>query len=98
MTLVIGLLAGFLVGYLTGRWVVDDLGGINKSRHSKRQQRLDKLVKEFKKKDQLTNDDAQDLLGVSDKTARNYFNELERDGIIEQHGDTGRGVFYTLKR
>ena len=36
-------------------------------------------------------------LGVSDATATNYLEELEKEGKIKQHGDTGRGVFYTPK-
>ncbi len=36
-------------------------------------------------------------LGVSDATATNYLQELEREGRIEQIGERGRFVTYRLK-
>jgi len=39
-----------------------------------------------------------ELLGVTPRTARNYFNELIEEEVIEQHGETGRGVRYSIKR
>ena len=45
----------------------------------------------------IANNDVQILLGVSDATATNYLDELEKEGKIKQHGEIGRGVFYTPK-
>lgn len=42
----------------------------------------------------VTNNDVEELLLVSDSTAYRYLHELERDGLLEQVGDTGRGVHY----
>lgn len=68
-----------------------------------------KLIKERKKKSlakimdlvekvgKIKNDDVQDLLDIADSTATNYLEELERAGLIEQHGEFGRGVYYTKK-
>jgi Fic family protein len=42
----------------------------------------------------VTNDDIQKLLDVSDSTATRYLEEIEKDGLIRQVGDTGSGVFY----
>ena len=36
-------------------------------------------------------------LGVTDRTVVNYMDELEREGRVEQAGNTGRGVTYRLK-
>jgi len=40
--------------------------------------------------------DVEDLLGVSDRTALKYLNELEGSGIIRQVGVSGKNVYYTL--
>lgn len=45
----------------------------------------------------VTNNDIEKLLGVSDATATRYLSELEREGKVEQVGETGRGVEYRLK-
>lgn len=42
----------------------------------------------------ITNDLVQDELGVSDATATRYLNELEKEGILKQVGDSGQGVYY----
>lgn len=45
--------------------------------------------------DQITNDWVQKKLGVSDATAVRYLDELEKEGIIKQVGETGRSTYYT---
>lgn len=45
---------------------------------------------------QVTNHEVEDLLLVSSSTAHRYLNELEREGILEQIGSSGRGVYYVL--
>lgn len=49
----------------------------------------------IKEKGQITNDDVQKLLGVSDATATRLLEELQGDGKVVQHGEAGRGVYYT---
>ncbi len=44
----------------------------------------------------VTNNNIENLLGVSDATATRYLDELEKEGKVQQIGSTGRGVFYTL--
>lgn len=46
---------------------------------------------------QLTNNDIERTLGVSDATATRYLQELEDQGKIEQVGSEGRYVFYRAK-
>ena len=41
--------------------------------------------------------DVENLLDVSDTTARKYLNELEKEGEIKQIGASGRDVYYTAK-
>lgn len=51
----------------------------------------------LEKYEKIKNDDVEELLGVADSTAWRYLDSLEQSGKIIQHGETGRGVFYTLK-
>jgi predicted HTH transcriptional regulator len=46
---------------------------------------------------EVTNDDVEDLLLVSDSTARRYLHELVLEGELLQIGDVGRGVYYVSK-
>lgn len=46
---------------------------------------------------ELSNSDIREALGVSAKTAVNYLDELEREGKVEQVGNTGQSVKYRLK-
>lgn len=63
-----------------------------KERTQKRKSRvLDKAVESGR----ITNDDVEELFCISDSTARSYLNELEAEGKLVQHGDSGRGVYYT---
>ncbi len=65
----------------------------------KKKEGIDKVLKFLQEKDggQVTNNDVEKLLGVSDATATRYLSELERNGKITQIGTTGKGVYYTLK-
>lgn len=56
--------------------------------------KLNKIMRLFNTKPHLTNEDVQKLLRVTDRTARRYFDELEKDGRVKQVGEVGRGVFY----
>ena len=46
---------------------------------------------------QLTNADIREALGISAASVVRYMDELEKEGKVEQVGDTGRGVAYRLK-
>ena len=70
---------------------------INESRQNAKAEAKDKMLKLFNDKTEITNDDVQKLLSVSDATATNYLNELEQEGHITQIGQEGRGVKYTRK-
>ncbi len=72
--------------------------GVNVRRQSEKEQNKEKILGMFAAKKDITNDDVENSLGVSDATATNYLNELEQEGKIEQVGQTGRGVFYRPNR
>jgi len=65
--------------------------------HEKIEEEKKEILGFLKKKKNITNDDVEELLGVSDATARNRLQDLEDDGKIVQIGKTGRGVSYELK-
>lgn len=43
----------------------------------------------------ITNDEVEKFLHVSDATASRYLSQLEKEGRIKQHGNTGAGVSYS---
>lgn len=60
-----------------------------------KRKRLDKIMEALNTKNQITNDEVEKLLHVSDATATRYLSALEKDGKIKQVGKTGIGVVYT---
>lgn len=46
---------------------------------------------------ELSNSDIREALGVSASSVARYMDELEKEGQVEQVGDTGRNVIYRLK-
>jgi len=64
---------------------------------TKKEEAKSKLLASITSRGRIANNDVQLLLNVSDATATNYLEELEKEGKIKQHGKIGRGVFYTLK-
>ena len=69
---------------------------------NKKRKRLDLLMTLFAKKSkngstsspQVTNDEVEKFLHVSDATATRYLSILEEEGKIKQNGKTGTGVSY----
>ncbi len=72
------------------------------SRHQKelqeiKENRKSQILELFKTKGELTNNDVEKFLGVSDATVTRYFDELEKEGVIEAFGDSKRSTKYRLK-
>jgi len=61
----------------------------------RKRKKIEKIMKLFQKKEQITNDEVEKLLHVSDATATRYLSALESEGKIKQLGKTGKGVIYT---
>lgn len=61
----------------------------------RKRKKLDRLMTLFLKKPQITNDDVEKLLHVSDATAGRYLSILEKEGKIKRSGKTGKGVTYS---
>lgn len=99
------LIVAFIVGYLLGRgrrMPFNDPDLAHEAREMGQQavqERIEKrkarILERARQYGEITNDGVEDLFCVSDSTARNYLNELEAEGKLQQHGEAGRGVFYT---
>lgn len=59
-------------------------------------ERKQQIVEAIRKNGTIQRSDVVELLEVSNKTAYNYLEELEQEGIIAQVGDIGRNVRYRL--
>lgn len=58
----------------------------------------EKALALIQERGEASNSDIREALGVSERTAVRYMDELEREGKVEQVGNTGRSVQYRLKR
>ena len=63
-----------------------------------KQENLKKLKGFIEDKEKVTNNDVEEFLGVSNATAERYIEELEKDGLLEQIGQIGQGVYYKINR
>ena len=69
----------------------------------RKRKKLDKIMEALNAKaksgstssPQVTNDEVEKLLHVSDATATRYLSALEKEGKIQQVGKTGKAVAYT---
>ncbi|MBI4253252.1 DUF977 family protein [Candidatus Uhrbacteria bacterium] len=94
-----GLLIGALVVYFVmSRKTTTGIAAHAKNQQNEKQSRKDKILEILRERNSLTNDDIEKVLGVSDASATNYLQELEREGKIEQVGERGRFVSYRPKK
>ena len=63
----------------------------------RREKKLLKIMEQFAKQTEITNDEVEKLLHVSDATATRYLSELEKRGKLKQVGATGRSVSYVKR-
>jgi predicted HTH transcriptional regulator len=78
----------------------NDAGGfraVNEKRQQEKRAAKDKIMELAGRQNEISNGDAQKLLGVSDATVTNYLQELENEGKLEQVGSDGRFVRYHIK-
>lgn len=64
---------------------------------SKKEERKEKILELLSQKEELSNSDIREALGVARRTAVRYCDELEAEGKIEQIGSAGQYVKYRLK-
>lgn len=95
----IGFAGVWLGSFLARRKKIKEIGSLeqaHQARTAKKKSAKDEILKLLNEQGKVTNNNVEELLGVSDSTATNYLEELEKEGQIVQQGDVGRGVFYTL--
>ncbi len=71
---------------------------LNKARfaiQTRKRVKLDRIMTLFAKRTNITNDEVEKFLHVSDATATRYLEILEKENKIKQSGKTGKGVMYT---
>lgn len=78
--------------------VVSGIASHVQNQQSEKQGRKEKILAMIREKGSTTNNDVEKLLSVSDASATNYLQELEREGKIEQVGERGRFVSYRLRK
>lgn len=83
-----------LTSFLIVKKRATKIGQITAERSAHKEENIAKIVAYLKNHESITNAEAVKLLGVSPKTAVNYFDELEARGQIIQKGDIGRSVYY----
>lgn len=96
-TFLFGLVGGAAIAQLYTRSQQADSDYTDTAK-TQREQNLDRLMELFRDNSRVHNRDVVATLGVSPKTARNYFTELENRGLIEQRGATGRDVHYIARK
>jgi Fic family protein len=69
--------------------------GLNKKRKEEARAQKDHILKFVKEQGRITNDDTQELLGVSDSTATRRLNDLEAEGFLVENG-AGKKIYYEL--
>ena len=95
---IIYLIVGFGVGYLYGK-LKAKVWGLMRERAKNpafdaAESNREKLRAHLQTHDSITNNEIEKLLGVSDATATRYMDDLEKEGLVRQVGDTGSHVRY----
>jgi predicted HTH transcriptional regulator len=62
---------------------------------NRKRKKIDRILDLFAKRTNITNDEVEKFLHVSDATATRYLEILEKENKIRQTGKTGKGVVYT---
>jgi predicted HTH transcriptional regulator len=91
------LLGGLVVYFLVHRKKSIGIATYVAKQKNEKEARKEKILEMIREKGNVTNNDIETVLGVSDASATNYLQELEREDKIEQVGERGRFVSYRLK-
>lgn len=89
--ILIALVVGILVGMML---VKKEKPALIEKQGREKAENLEMVRDYFERMQQATNDDIEQLLGVSDSTATRYLEELEKEGEIRQVGERGKYVHY----
>ena len=98
---IIFLIIGLLIGLALGRLLwhkQSNLSAANAALQARKEAEKAKVLQLFSStKSEITNNDVEKSLGVSNATATNYLTELEAEGkLVQLGGEDGRAVRYRL--
>lgn len=97
MLIIIGIAIVVLLLTRKGREAAVGMCAVVIGLDAKKQGNKEKILTFLAEKNELSNFDIREALGVSERTVVRYMDELEKEGKVEQVGSTGRGVTYRLK-
>ena len=99
-TIILIAILGIILGYYLAKRksCISNKGvsKINTQKQYKKEESKKKILELLKTKNSITNDDIENLLGVSDATATRYLDELEEENKIIAQGE-GKYTYYVLK-
>ncbi|OGE82574.1 MAG: hypothetical protein A2846_00400 [Candidatus Doudnabacteria bacterium RIFCSPHIGHO2_01_FULL_49_9] len=95
--LILGIFIGIAIVWILTRFKHQDPAKAGIEDGEQKQKNLDRVMELVQEKGEISNNDIEQTLGVSDATATRYFDELEGQGKLERTAATGRGVTYRLK-
>ena len=99
MKIILVFIFGLIVGGAVGGLIVEFKGkekkvGLIENQAREKKRGKEAILEILKTQSPLTNNQIEQLLGVSDATATRYLEELEKEGRVRQVGQTGSGVYY----
>ena len=98
VSFILGLIIGSIgVYYVIRQRKVSGIASHVQNQQSEKQRRKEEILAMVREKGSVKNNDIETALGVSDASATNYLQELEREDKIEQVGERGRFVSYRIK-
>jgi len=86
-----------IVGVVVGMYLARKTSSTVVEQTKPTDERTEKIVALLGENEKITNNDVEKLFGVSDATATRYLDELEKEGVLSQVGEGGRGVYYIVK-
>ncbi len=95
MGFLLPLIIGVLIGYSLGRG--HESPQIANHLTKQKKERKQHILEYLQEHESITNDRVQEMFDVGNTTAYRYLEELETEEKIEQIGETGKSVKYSLK-
>lgn len=99
MKFILGLVIGGLIVWLVMRKLDSRLHGndkraVNPGQIEEKQKNLKKVMEMARAKGEIGNDEVEKALGISDRSATRYLEELESQVKLQQIGHTGEFIIY----
>ena len=97
LNVIVGFTMGLLVGYFVfrnGDKMTENNLTVDKK--SVKRENLEKIRSFLVGKQEVRNNEIENLLGVSDATSERYLDELEAEGKLKQVGKTGKYTHYKV--